>query len=47
MKDVSAVTRVNPDRRVESILQFRSRLYGNEKVPSQVLYIFYFLVSTR
>ena len=42
MKDVSAVTRVNPDRRVQSILQFRSRLYGNEKVPSQVFNFFFF-----
>jgi len=36
MKDVSAVTRVNPDRRVQSILQFRSRLYGNEKIRNEL-----------
>ena len=35
MKDVAAITRVGPDRRVESLLKFRKRLYGNEKVKKK------------
>lgn len=36
MKDVAAITRVGPDRRVESLLKFRKRLYGNEKIAEEL-----------
>lgn len=34
MKEVGAITRVTPDRRVEALLKFRKRLADNAEVKS-------------
>ena len=44
MKDVAAVTRVNPDRRVESLMKFHRRLYNSDKVRSVVSQILLFVL---
>lgn len=36
MKDVAAVTRVNPDRRVESLMKFHRRLYNSDKIKDEL-----------
>jgi len=57
MKDVGNITRVNPDKRVEALMKFRSRLAENasvcqvtnftENVDYVVIDYFFFKDSTR
>lgn len=43
MRDVAQVTRLNPDRRVESLMRFRRRLQDNPKVNPLSDYLLGFL----
>jgi hypothetical protein len=56
MKDVGNITRVNPDKRVEALMKFRSRLAENASVCQVTIFIenvhyvtidFFFKDSTR